>query len=148
MVKKQVPDWLNSSLWSSNPPPPPPPPRHPSPPPSSSVATTDRKLVVPVAPKPATKPPEPVKVEIRDPLRDGITSTSTDHDYNGTPSPSSSTLEDVSKQALLLQEVYYYIFSMCIRCLSCLILSKCLLKLVNAYSCVKSGVKLAIKCLQ
>lgn len=97
MVKKQVPDWLNSSLWSSNPPPPP--PRQPSPPPSSSVV---RKPVVPAP----IKPPEPVKVEARDPLRDGVSSSGSDHDYSGAPSPSSSsTLEDVSKQALLLQEV-------------------------------------------
>lgn len=92
MVKKQVPDWLNSSLWSTNPPPPPPPPRHPSPP-------------------PAIKPPEPVKVEITDPLRDAVSSTSADHDYSATPSPTSSTLEDVSKQALLLQEVYLLLHS-------------------------------------
>ncbi|XP_074383520.1 uncharacterized protein LOC141725043 isoform X3 [Apium graveolens] len=99
MVKKQVPDWLNSSLWSTTPPP----PRNPSPPPSSSVpAVPDRKPVV----VPAIKPPEPVKVEIRDPLRDGVSSTSSVyHDFNGTPSPTSSTLEDVSKQALLLQEI-------------------------------------------
>lgn len=126
MVKKQVPDWLNSSLWSTAPPPPPSPtPQAPSPPQpslppddevynrptrsSSAASSTDFPVgsSVPVAPPAVTKPPEPVKAEIRDPLR-GSDSVS-DHEYNG--SSTSSSVEDISRQAQLLQEVISSSFS-------------------------------------
>lgn len=127
MVKKQVPDWLNSSLWSTAPPPPPSPtpqvpsPPQPSPPPdddvynrptrlSSAATSTDFPVdsSVPVAPPAVTKPPEPVKAEIRDPLC-GSDSVS-DHEYNG--SSTSSSVEDISRQAQLLQEISKKVISM------------------------------------
>lgn len=99
MVKKQVPDWLNSSLWSTTPSTPPPPPRDDAPS-SSDHSPVDRKPAVP-----AIKPPEPVKVEVKDPLRDSVVSDHQDENNYATTSPSSSSIEDVSKQAQLLQEV-------------------------------------------
>ncbi|KAK1381250.1 Rab-GAP TBC domain-containing protein [Heracleum sosnowskyi] len=109
MMKKQVPDWLNSSLWSTNPSPPPPPPADaPTHPDHSPV---DRKPVVPVIQQTAIKPPEPVKVEERDPLRDSVSSDHQDEFENGAGSPSSN-VEDVSKQAQLLQEISNKVISL------------------------------------
>ncbi|XP_028101666.1 TBC1 domain family member 13-like isoform X2 [Camellia sinensis] len=108
MVKKRVPDWLNSSLWSTTPPPP---PSHPPPldsddaakstsvaasPSSSKSAAAESKVRAPVpVPPPSAVRPEPPKVEIRDPL--------TDHSDNG--STGSPSAEDFSRQAQLLQEL-------------------------------------------
>ncbi|CAL5337175.1 unnamed protein product [Camellia sinensis] len=107
MVKKRVPDWLNSSLWSTTPPP----PSHPPPldsddaakstsvaasPSSSKSAAAESKVRAPVpVPPPSAVRPEPPKVEIRDPL--------TDHSDNG--STGSPSAEDFSRQAQLLQEL-------------------------------------------
>ena len=111
MVKKQLPDWLNSSLWSSNPPPPP--ADVPSP---SDHSPVDRKPVVPVTPPGAIEPPEPVKDEASDPLRDDAVSDHQDEFENGVSS-ASSAVEDASKQAQLLQEVA---FTLCIDDWMCL----------------------------
>ncbi|KAL7251183.1 hypothetical protein ACSBR1_013085 [Camellia fascicularis] len=109
MVKKRVPDWLNSSLWSTTPPP----PSHPPPldsddaakstsaaasPSWSKSAAAESKVRAPVpvpVPPPSAVRPEPPKVEIRDPLRD--------HSDNG--STGSPSAEDFSRQAQLLQEL-------------------------------------------
>lgn len=78
-AKKRVPDWLNSSLWSSSPSPSPPAP--PSPPqPSKNEVLTSKSLItkaeveeprveapVPVPP-PVISRAEKTRVEIRDPL--------------------------------------------------------------------------------
>ncbi|WOH13512.1 hypothetical protein DCAR_0833022 [Daucus carota subsp. sativus] len=106
MVKKQLPDWLNSSLWSSNPPPPP--ADDPSP---SDHSPFDRKPVVPVTPPGAIEPPEPVKVEASDPLLDDAVSDHQDEFENGASSVS-SVVEDASKQAQLLHEISNKVISL------------------------------------
>ena len=117
MVKKPVPDWLNSSLW------------YPSPSsavrPSSSAtndavssseyasAQTDHPpetVPVPVSPPSAVSAESP-EVEIRDPLSD-------DSDNGGSVSPT-PTAEDISRQAQILQEVSVDLFlSLCISALN------------------------------
>uniref|UniRef100_A0A5B7B3T3 Putative TBC1 domain family member 13 n=1 Tax=Davidia involucrata TaxID=16924 RepID=A0A5B7B3T3_DAVIN len=108
MMKKRVPDWLNSSLWSSTPPPeddrlnrdaskstttttaatsstskstP------------SSAAESPVEPPVPVSP-PAAVRREPPKPEIRDPLSN-----------NDNRSSASSSAEEISRQSQLLQEL-------------------------------------------
>ncbi|GFY93070.1 Ypt/Rab-GAP domain of gyp1p superfamily protein [Actinidia rufa] len=95
MVKKRVPDWLNSSLWSS-----------PHPPSTSPYdggedyrlrrSSSAEESPVPVPP-PLAATPEPPKVEIRDRMND-----SSDNGGSGSGSPS---VEDISRQAQLVQEV-------------------------------------------
>lgn len=119
MVKKRLPDWLNSPMWSSptvttSPPPksrslsPPPPPPSSSnddrygigsyPSKSSSVTSSDSSLNEPHVPLP---PPTSIKHEptpktrIRD---SSARSVNSDNDV-------SSSIEDVSRQAQLLEEV-------------------------------------------
>ncbi|KAL6971014.1 hypothetical protein U1Q18_030694 [Sarracenia purpurea var. burkii] len=117
MVKKRVPEWLNNSLWSSIPP-----SSYPSQSPdedhflrrygadtssssaskppitSSPAAESSAQPSVPVATR-----PEPPKEEVRDPL-----STNSD---NGRISGSSSA-EDISRQALLVQELSRKVINM------------------------------------
>ncbi|XAR62559.1 hypothetical protein NMG60_11017365 [Bertholletia excelsa] len=134
MVKKAVPDWLNSSLWSSSPHPPPPPSNEdqhhrPNRYASKSVSTApatvttatsssslgDKSAIISVSvnaqspvqqpapvPPPAAARPEPPKVEIRDPL-----SNNSDNGSSGGPSA-----EDISRQALLLQELSRKVINM------------------------------------
>ncbi|KAL2647598.1 hypothetical protein AAZV13_05G128000 [Glycine max] len=100
MVKKKVPDWLNSSLWSSSSPssppssavaspfeqPPPPPPRPPSP-----------AVVTPSEPPP--RPPSPPAVH--DPLPTQRIDDSPREDHGD----GFRSAHDVSRQAQLLAEV-------------------------------------------
>ncbi|XP_057499173.1 uncharacterized protein LOC130783502 isoform X2 [Actinidia eriantha] len=106
MVKKRVPDWLNSSLWSS--------PHPPSTSPyddgedyrlrrSSSAAESPVQPPVPVPPPSAARP-EPPKVEIRDRMND-----SSDNGGSGSGSPS---VEDISRQAQLVQELSRKVINM------------------------------------
>lgn len=108
MVKKKVPDWLNSSLWSSSSPssppssavaspfeqPPPPPPRPPSP-----------AVVTPSEPPP--RPPSPPAVH--DPLPTQRIDDSPREDHGD----GFRSAHDVSRQAQLLAEVT----SLCLRLL-------------------------------
>lgn len=109
MAKKQVPDWLNSSLWSTNQPPSQPPPPLTDAPTPSDHSPVDRNPDAPVTPQTAIKPPEPVKVEVRDPLRDSVGIDHQNEIDNGVSS-SSSSVEDVSKHAQLLQEVVFTVY--------------------------------------
>lgn len=119
MVKKRLPDWLNSPMWSSptvttSPPPksrslsPPPPPPSSSnddrygigsyPSKSSSVTSSDSSLNEPHVPLP---PPTSIKQEPtpKTRIRDSSTrSVNSDNDV-------SSSIEDVSRQAQLLEEL-------------------------------------------
>nr|KAJ0220300.1 hypothetical protein LSAT_V11C200066180 [Lactuca sativa] len=119
MVKKRLPDWLNSPMWSSptvttSPPPksrslsPPPPPPSSSnddrygigsyPSKSSSVTSSDSSLNEPHVPLP---PPTSIKQEPtpKTRIRDSSTrSVNSDNDV-------SSSIEDVSRQAQLLEEI-------------------------------------------
>ncbi|XP_072069099.1 uncharacterized protein [Arachis hypogaea] len=106
MKKKKVPDWLNSSLWSSPHPPPPPPP-----PPFFSSATVDLPIeqhtsaISSAAPSqppspPATvdDPPEPQRIQDSRPKNH--THTSTDATFSSSPSA-----DDISRQAELSAEL-------------------------------------------
>ncbi|GFS45958.1 Ypt/Rab-GAP domain of gyp1p superfamily protein [Actinidia rufa] len=114
MVKKAVPDWLNSSLWS----PPPSSAARPSSsatnaaasssesdaaPPDHSTETVPVPVPVPVPPPSAVRA-EPPEVEIRDPLSD-------DSDNGASGSPT-STAEDISRQAQILQELSRKVINM------------------------------------
>ncbi|XP_052188186.1 uncharacterized protein LOC127798681 isoform X2 [Diospyros lotus] len=118
MVKKRVPDWLNSSLWSTDPPPAPDDEdHHPPPAPTSSYsAAASSKSVAtstfppsesPVQPPVPVPPPsaarmEPPKEEIRDPL-----SNTSDNGSSDIPSA-----EEISRQAQLLQELSRKVINM------------------------------------
>lgn len=93
MVKKKVPDWLNSSLWSA-----------PTSPPSSVAATEDSSPVV-VSPSEPPQPPSPPPVVVQDPppkQRIEDSRTYDDHD-----DASSSSVHDIPNQAQLLSEVVF-----------------------------------------
>lgn len=107
MVKKRVPDWLNSSLWSSAPssddhhd------PRYSATTPTTTYANEERDRSALDPPIPAPSPPTPPARE--DPpqpqrIEDSRTNNVT-NDLNGTSSPPST--DDISRQAQLLAEVY------------------------------------------
>ncbi|KAL0281902.1 UNVERIFIED_CONTAM: TBC1 domain family member 13 [Sesamum angustifolium] len=124
MVKKRVPDWLNSSLWSS--------PQHPpSPPPKEPAKSPASPIVEPPS------PPEPVRASsghatgdakggIRDPLSSNYASNSSTchNDEENRSSSANSTVsaggvrfahpaaEDVSRQVQLLQELSRKVINM------------------------------------
>uniref|UniRef100_A0A5B7B7J3 Putative TBC1 domain family member 13 n=1 Tax=Davidia involucrata TaxID=16924 RepID=A0A5B7B7J3_DAVIN len=110
MVKKRVPDWLNSSLWSSTPP-----PdddrfnRYAS---KSTTTTTSKFTTTYAAAEPPVEPPvlvpppavarqEPPKPEVRDPLSN-----------NDNGSSATSSAEEISRQAQLLQELSRKVINM------------------------------------
>ncbi|XP_061369137.1 uncharacterized protein LOC133312021 [Gastrolobium bilobum] len=89
MVKKRVPDWLNSSLWSS----------------PSDHHRFSAALDPPEPPSPPPPPPPPPVTVKEDPPR--IQDSRTNHNGIGTTSPSSSSssADDISRQAQLLVEL-------------------------------------------
>nr|KYP67783.1 TBC1 domain family member 13 [Cajanus cajan] len=96
MMQKKVPDWLNSSLWSSS----------PSSPPSSAVASPFEPPPRPPSPadvsppEPPPRPPSPPAVH--DPPPTQIIEDSPREDLGGDAFPSA---HDVSRQAQLLAEL-------------------------------------------
>ncbi|KAL3634392.1 hypothetical protein CASFOL_021446 [Castilleja foliolosa] len=118
MVKKRVPDWLNSPIWSS-----------PQPPPSSPPSAVVKPAPVPIVESPPLVPPlEPPRTsahaaarrEIRDPLSSNYGSNSSvcysDDEYGSSLSANSTAsaggsvaappaAEIIARQALLLQEL-------------------------------------------
>ncbi|GFQ03119.1 tbc1 domain family member 13 [Phtheirospermum japonicum] len=131
MAKKRVPDWLNSSLWSS----PQPPFSSPPPPPHNTVAIAEPS--VPISPPAVQRPPEPpassvnshaTKGETRDPLRGN--SGNNNSVYNSDEENCSSSAnsiasaggafdaaappaaEDISRQAHVLQELSRKVINM------------------------------------
>ncbi|KAL1561598.1 TBC1 domain family member 13-like [Salvia divinorum] len=124
MVKKGVPDWLNSSLWSTPNPP-------PSPPPNDAVKPPPAPVVEPPPPVPPPEPPaassvhaaSAAKTEIRDPLSSAYCSNSSvshSDEENGSssanstvsgggaaaaPAPALPAAEVISRQTQLLQEL-------------------------------------------
>ncbi|XP_024983431.1 TBC1 domain family member 13-like isoform X2 [Cynara cardunculus var. scolymus] len=126
MVNKRIPDWLNNSMWSSSPTNSSPPPKsqssppqspshddriasHPSKPPSvtsSDSSVNERRESLPspssMRPESPSKPGPAPRTEVRDPL---ASSGSSDND-------GSSPVEDVSRQAQLLQELSRKIINM------------------------------------
>ncbi|KAK6161747.1 hypothetical protein DH2020_005128 [Rehmannia glutinosa] len=128
MMKKRVPDWLNSSLWSSPQPP-------PSPPPTPHDAAAITEPSVPNPPPAVERPSEtPVsssvhahatKAETRDPLSgtygNNASVCNSDEENGGSSANSTASaagafgaappaVEDISRQAQILQEK---LFSMC-----------------------------------
>lgn len=107
MVKKRVPDWLNSSLWSSTP--------------SVDDDRLHRYTSEPAAttssPEPVVQPPVPVPppsattaIRTESPksdTRDSRGNNNVTNDDNGTSSGPSA--EDVSRQAQLLVEVCFLV---------------------------------------
>ncbi|KAF7837001.1 TBC1 domain family member 13 [Senna tora] len=95
MVKKRVPDWLNSSLWSSAP---------SSATPTTTYANEEQEHTVvdppipPPSPSPPTRedPPQPQRIE-------NSRTNNVTNDHNGTSSPPST--DDISRQAQLLAEL-------------------------------------------
>ncbi|XP_022761891.1 TBC1 domain family member 13-like isoform X2 [Durio zibethinus] len=112
MVRKKVPDWLNSSLWST-------PPSDDrlhrySPSPTSTTTTSSAAVSQPTVQPPVPVPsppvvskpqstPTPPKSEIRDPVNRNSNNNSNDNDQNGGSSPVSP--DDISRQAQLLAEL-------------------------------------------
>ncbi|PPD70420.1 hypothetical protein GOBAR_DD32707 [Gossypium barbadense] len=89
MVRKRVPDWLNSSLWSTT-------PADDVPPPAA-------------ASKPQSTPTSP-KLEIRDPVNKNSNNNSGGNDQNGDSSGVSP--DDISRQAQLLAELSKKVINM------------------------------------
>ncbi|KAH7857933.1 hypothetical protein Vadar_018051 [Vaccinium darrowii] len=115
MVKQRVPDWLNSSLWSTAPLPPSPPPPNgddghrvgksssaDSASSSSSSSKSAGNNTTTIRPVPPAVRPEPTEVEIRDPLS---SSNNTDNGIGSSVEIRDPTGDDVSVQAQLLQEL-------------------------------------------
>ncbi|KAG7547729.1 Rab-GTPase-TBC domain [Arabidopsis suecica] len=109
MAKKGIPEWLNSSLWSSSPPPPID-DRHLRNPPTTSVSPPSPPIVerppftsspsaISTAPAPSLPVRPPSKSEIND-LQNG-----SGNDGAGTESPVASSVEDVSRKAQVVAEL-------------------------------------------
>ncbi|KAL3828400.1 hypothetical protein ACJIZ3_017202 [Penstemon smallii] len=126
MVKKGVPDWLNSSLWSS--PQPPPPSQHQN---DAVKPFSPPAIVEPPPPIPPPTPTEPPISSIRDPLssnsvnnNNSITVYYSDDDNasssaNSTASAAHSSSisaapppEDISRHAQIVQELSRKIINM------------------------------------
>ncbi|XVF29109.1 hypothetical protein REPUB_Repub15cG0091500 [Reevesia pubescens] len=116
MVRKRVPDWLNSSLWSTT-------PNDdrlnrysPSTPTTTTTVVSEATVQPPVPvppPATATRPqstPTPPKSEIRDPVNKNSNNNSNDNDQNGGSSGVSP--DDISRQAQLLAELSKKVINM------------------------------------
>ncbi|MED6130771.1 hypothetical protein PIB30_003792 [Stylosanthes scabra] len=115
-MKKKVPDWLNSSLWSSSHSPSPPPPQ-PSLPSATADLPIQQQNSAPSQPSspPATveSPPEPQKIQDSRPTNH--THTSADATFSSYPSA-----DEISRQAELLAELSKKVIDMReLRRLSC-----------------------------
>ncbi|KAK8571673.1 hypothetical protein V6N13_047332 [Hibiscus sabdariffa] len=122
MVRKRVPDWLNSSLWYTT-------PaddrlhRYSSPSPTTATAADSEPNPLPQPPTPAPPPPPPVaaaskppstptppKSETRDPVNKNSNNNSGGNDQNGGSSGASP--DDISRQAQLLSELSKKVINM------------------------------------
>lgn len=93
MVKKRVPDWLNSSLWSAS----------PSATEDDRLQRYDSKPSTPTPPSPVAPPvpePPPAVVQEEPPKPEPKESVNNVHDAS-----SDDSAEDISRQAQLLAEV-------------------------------------------
>ncbi|KAK8365084.1 hypothetical protein V6Z12_A02G027500 [Gossypium hirsutum] len=117
MVRKRVPDWLNSSLWSTTPADDRLHHYSPSPTTTTSSATFSEPTLQPPAPvpppaassKPQSTPTSP-KLEIRDPVNRNSNNNSGGNDQNGDSSGVSP--DDISRQAQLLAELSKKVINM------------------------------------
>lgn len=124
MVKKKVPDWLNSSLWSTTPSPADDDRLHRYSPKPSSTTASESPIDPPLPPAATRDEPPPLhppKLEIKDKnsrnsvINSNITSNNNDNNHinkdddnnNGT-AVASASVEDISRQAQLLTEVRNY----------------------------------------
>ncbi|TYI91954.1 hypothetical protein E1A91_D02G031600v1 [Gossypium mustelinum] len=119
MVRKRVPDWLNSSLWSTT-------PADDglhrySPSPTTTTTTSSATVSEPTLQPPATVPPPAAaskpqstptspKLEIRDPVNKNSNNNSGGNDQNGDSSGVSP--DDISRQAQLLAELSKKVINM------------------------------------
>lgn len=103
MVKKRVPEWLNSSLWTSTPSPDDDDRQRNSTRPTSTITISSPPAVEP-RPPPVSAGAEPPKPpEAKDYPTNN--SASNDRAYNGTSEDAGPSAEDISRQAQLLAEV-------------------------------------------
>ncbi|XP_031405928.1 TBC1 domain family member 13-like [Punica granatum] len=102
-MKKKVPDWLNSSLWSSAPPPPPP----------DSISRLDSEPApapapAPAPPPPPTEPPVPVpppSVVREEPPKPEVVNSRNGNGDDGNAWPERPSTDDISRQSMLLAEL-------------------------------------------
>ena len=95
MVKKRVPDWLNSSLWSASP--------------SATdddCRRYDSKLSTPTPPSPPLPVPPPVVVVVQEQSSKSEPKESVDDVHDAS---FDSSAEDISRQAQFLAEVRDFI---------------------------------------
>lgn len=101
---KKVPDWLNSSLWSSAAPPP------------DRVSRYDSKSTAEPPPPPATGPPVPVPppsvVREEPPKPEGVNSRNSREDDSNVR-PERPSAEEISRQSMLLAEVSAFYWLLC-----------------------------------
>lgn len=114
MAKERIPNWLNSSLWSTT-------PTvddrlhcfslSPTTTTTTAAAAVSEPIVqptVPVSPPAAASRPQSTvtsqKYEFRDPIDKNSNNNSNDNDQNA--SPSGVSPDDISRQAQLLAEVF------------------------------------------
>ncbi|KAF3456582.1 hypothetical protein FNV43_RR01236 [Rhamnella rubrinervis] len=109
MVKKRVPDWLNSSLWSStsdddhS--------RRYVSKPSPTATSADYAVSEPVAVDPPVPVPPPAVVTQRDPPKPEIHDSAPAEEDNGN-SPAVPSAEEISRQAQLLAELSKKVINM------------------------------------
>lgn len=108
MVKKRVPDWLNSSLWSSTPSSDDDHSRRyvskPSPT-TTSADSGDYAVSEPVSVDPPVPVPPPTIVAQREPPKPEIYDSAPSEEDNGN-SPAAPSAEEISRQGQLLAEVW------------------------------------------
>ncbi|KAL6571234.1 hypothetical protein OROHE_002877 [Orobanche hederae] len=141
MVKKRVPNWLNSSLWSS-----------PQPPPDDAVKPAPTPIVDPPPPVPPPKPPttcvhaeSAAKREIRDPLSSNYGSSSVC--YSDEENGSSAANSTASAGGAVATPPAAEIIAMQAQVLRELVLTGCYpnIKREGLSICVKAGInKLSI----
>lgn len=110
MVKKRVPEWLNSSLWTSTPSPDDDDRQRNSTRPTSTITISSPPAVEP-RPPPVSAGAEPPKPpEAKDYPTNN--SASNDRAYNGTSEDAGPSAEDISRQAQLLAEISKKVINM------------------------------------
>lgn len=103
-MKKKVPDWLNSSLWSTTPSSDDDHSRRYASKPSPTATSTDYDISEPPAVDPPVPVPPPSVVVERDSPKPETQDSNLSDDENGVSSTPSA--EEISRQAQLLTEVW------------------------------------------
>lgn len=103
-MKNKVPDWLNSSLWSSAPPPP------------DRISRYDSQSITVDAPPQATEPPVPVpppSVVREEPPNPQVVSPSNSRVDDEIVRSERPSAEETSRQSMLLAEVRAFYWLLC-----------------------------------